>query len=108
MFTSPTAAVVCADAIVVAVRVLGIEVRTGIHVGEVEVRGDDMAGLAVPICARVAAHAGLGQVLVSSTARNIVAGSRRRFADRGEHELKGVPGRWQLCTLVRDEAAIGR
>jgi class 3 adenylate cyclase len=108
-FTSPSAAIACADAIVDAVRVLGIEVRVGLHAGEVEVRGavkKDVAGLAVHICARVAAHAGPSEVLVSSTVRDIVAGSRRRFVDRGEHELKGVPGRWQLCALVRDEATI--
>jgi len=103
-FTSPSAGIACADAIVDAVRVLGIEVRVGIHAGEVEVRGTDVAGMAVHIGARVAALAGPSEVLVSSTVRDIVTGSRRRFADRGEHELKGVPGRWQLCALVRDEA----
>lgn len=110
-FTSPSAAIACADAIVDAVGVLGIEVRTGIHAGEVEVRGafkEDVASLAVHIGARVAALAGPSEVLVSSTVRDIVAGSRRRFVDRGEHELKGVPGRWQLCALVRDEATIRR
>lgn len=107
-FTSPSGAIECADAIVDAVHVLGIEVRVGIHAGEVEVRGADVAGLAVHICARVAAHAGPSEVLVSSTVRDIVTGSRRRFADRGEHDLKGVPGRWQLCALVRDEAMINR
>ncbi|MBV9321114.1 MAG: adenylate/guanylate cyclase domain-containing protein, partial [Mycobacterium sp.] len=107
-FTSPSAAIECADAIVDAVHVLGIEVRVGIHAGEVEVRGADVAGLAVHICARVAAHAGPSEVLVSSTVRDIVTGSRRRFADRGEHDLKGVPGRWQLCALARDEAMITR
>ena len=107
-FTSPSAAIACADAIVDAVRVLGIEVRVGIHAGEVEVRGADVAGLAVHICARVAALAEPSEVLVSSTVRDIVAGSRRRFVDRGEHDLKGVPGRWQLCALVRGEATIRR
>jgi class 3 adenylate cyclase len=108
MFTSPSAAIECADAIVDAVHVLGIEVRVGIHAGEVEVRGADVAGLAVHICARVAALAGPSEVLVSSTVRDIVAGSRRRFADRGAHDLKGVPGRWQLCALVSDDATIRR
>lgn len=110
-FTSPSAAIACADAIVDAVRVLGIEVRVGIHAGEVEVRGtlkEDVAGLAVHICARVAALAGPSEVLVSSTVRDIVAGSRRRFTDRGAHDLKGVPGRWQLCALVRDDATVRR
>lgn len=107
-FTSPSAGIACAAAIVDAVRTLGIEVRVGIHAGEVEVRGTDVAGMAVHIGARVAALAEPSEVLVSSTVRDIVTGSRRRFVDRGEHELKGVPGRWQLCALVRDEATIRR
>jgi class 3 adenylate cyclase len=107
-FTSPSAAIECADEIVDAVHVLGIEVRVGIHAGEVEVRGADVAGMAVHICARVAALAGPSEVLVSSTVRDIVTGSRRRFIDHGEHDLKGVPGRWQLCALVRNEATIRR
>ena len=107
-FTSPSAALGCADEIVDAVRVLGIEVRVGIHAGEVEVRGDDVAGMAVHIGARVAALAAPGEVLVSSTVRDIVTGSRRRFADRGESELKGVPGQWQLYALVREHATVRR
>ena len=110
-FTSPSAAIACADAIVEAVRALGIEVRVGIHAGEVEMRGvlkDDVAGLAVHICARVAALAGATEVLVSSTVRDIVAGSRHRFVDQGEHELKGVPDRWRLFALVRDDVAVKR
>jgi class 3 adenylate cyclase len=110
-FTSPSAAIACADAIVDAVRVLGIEVRVGIHAGEVEVRGarkEDVAGMAVHIGARVAALAGPSEVLVSSTVRDIVTGSRHRFADRGEHELKGVPGSWRLCALVRELATVTR
>ena len=107
-FTSPSAALACADEVVDAVRALGIEVRVGIHAGEVEVRGDDVAGMAVHIGARVAAQAGPGEVLVSSTVRDIVTGSRHRFADRGEHALKGVPGHWQLCALVREHAVVRR
>jgi class 3 adenylate cyclase len=105
-FTSPSASIACADEIVNAVRVLGIEVRVGIHAGEVEVRGaskNAVAGMAVHICARVAALAGPSEVLVSSTVRDIVTGSRRTFADRGEHELKGVPNRWRLYALVREQ-----
>ncbi|MGB6206640.1 alpha/beta fold hydrolase [Mycobacterium sp.] len=108
-FTSPSAAIACADAIVDAVRVLGIQVRVGIHAGEVEVRGalkEDVAGMAVHIGARVAALAGPSEVLVSSTVRDIVTGSRHRFADRGEYALKGVPGHWQLCALVRELATV--
>ena len=80
--------------IVDAVAALGIEVRVGIHAGEVEVRGHDIAGMAVHIGARVAALAGPSEVLVSSTVREIVTGSHRTFTDRGEHRLKGVPGTW--------------
>ena len=107
-FSSPSAALACAHEIIDAVRVLGIEVRVGIHAGEVEVRGADLAGMAVHIGARVAALAGPSEVLVSSTVRDIVTGSRRRFADRGESELKGVPGEWRLYALVREHATVGR
>lgn len=107
-FTSPSAAIACADAIVDAVRVLGIEVRVGIHAGEVEVRGADVAGMAVHIGARVAALARPSEVLVSSTLRDIVTGSRHRFGDRGETALKGVPGYWRLYALVRERAVVRR
>jgi class 3 adenylate cyclase len=105
-FPSPSAAIACADALIDAIRVLNIEIRVGIHAGEVEVRGDDVAGMAVHIGARVAALAGASEVLVSSTVRDIVTGSRHRFADRGEHHLKGVPGQWQLCALERAHATV--
>ena len=111
-FSSPSAALACADELVDAVQVLGIEVRVGIHAGEVEVRTgaskDDIAGMAVHIGARVAAQAGASEVLVSSTVRDIVTGSRHRFADRGEYALKGVPGEWRLCALVREHAVVNR
>jgi class 3 adenylate cyclase len=105
-FPTPSVAIDCAEAIVDAVRVLGIEVRAGIHAGEVEVRGADVAGMAVHIGARVAAFAGPSEVLVSSTVREIVTGSRRKFAARGEYELKGVPGVWALYALAREGATI--
>jgi class 3 adenylate cyclase len=108
MFTSPSIAIDCADAIVDAVRPLGIEVRIGIHAGEVEVRGDDIAGMAVHIGARVCALAGPSEVLVSSTVREIVTGSRRMFTARGEYDLKGVPGRWRVHTLVRETASVAQ
>jgi class 3 adenylate cyclase len=107
-FSSPSAALACADEIIDAVQVLGIEVRVGIHAGEVEVRGPDVAGMAVHIGARVAALAGPSEVLVSSTVRDIVTGSRHRFDDRGESALRGVPGQWRLCTLVREHAVVNR
>jgi class 3 adenylate cyclase len=108
MFTSPSVAIDCADAIVDAVHPLGIEVRVGIHAGEVEIRGDDIAGMAVHIGARVGALAGPGEVLVSSTVREIVTGSRRMFDERGSYELKGVPGRWRVHALVRENATVKR
>ena len=106
-FTSPSVAIDCAEAIIDAVQALGIQVRVGIHAGEVEVRGaspkKDVAGMAVHIGARVAALAGPSEVLVSSTVREIVAGSRRTFAESGEYELKGVPGRWRLYAVARKQ-----
>lgn len=98
-FTSPSVAIDCAQAIVDAVRPLGIEVRAGVHAGEVELRGADIAGMAVHIGARVGALAGPGEVLVSSTVREIVTGSGRSFTERGEHDLKGVPGRWRVYAV---------
>ena len=100
-FTSPSVAIDCAEAIVDAVRPLGIEIRAGIHAGEVELRGADIAGMAVHIGARVGALAGPSEVMVSSTVREIVTGSRRSFTERGEHDLKGVPGRWRVYASTR-------
>lgn len=88
------------DGFLAASRAAQLEVRAGIHTGECERRGADLAGLAVHIAARVASEAGPGEVVVSRTVRDLVGGSEMRFVDRGEHELKGVPDRWQLFTLV--------
>jgi class 3 adenylate cyclase/pimeloyl-ACP methyl ester carboxylesterase len=107
-FASPSVAIDCAESIVDAVRALGIEVRVGIHAGEVEMRGADIAGMAVHIAARVGALAGASEVLVSSTVVEIVTGSHRRFADRGEFELKGVPGTWRLFKLTLEHAVLTR
>jgi pimeloyl-ACP methyl ester carboxylesterase len=95
-FDGPARAIRCAQAIVVATRRLGIEVRAGLHTGECEVRGHDLAGLSVHIAARVAAEAGRGEILVSGTLKDLVVGSGIGFGDRGEVELKGVPGIWKL------------
>ena len=81
-------------------RSLGIDVRAGLHTGEIELRGDDVAGLAVHIGARVSALAGAGEVFVSSTVKDLVAGSGIDFEDRGEHELKGVPGSWKVYAVA--------
>jgi class 3 adenylate cyclase len=99
-FDGPGRAIQCGCAMRDAVRALGIDIRVGLHTGEVEVRGDDVAGVAVHIAARVAHHAGAAEVLVSSTAKDLVAGSGIEFDDRGEHELKGVPGTWKLFSVV--------
>ena len=95
-FDSPAQAVRCALSAADRVGSLGVEIRAGVHTGEVEVRGADLGGLAVHIGARVAAAAQPGEVLVSSTVKDLVAGSGVAFEDRGEHELKGVPGEWRL------------
>ena len=95
-FDGPARAVRCATAIVGAMPGIGLEVRAGVHTGEVELMGADVGGIAVHIGARVAALAGPGEVLVSGTVRDLVAGSGIEFADRGEAALKGVPGLWRL------------
>ena len=99
-FDGPARAVRCALAIAAAVRSLGIEIRAGLHSGEVEFQDGQIAGIAVHIAARVMALAGTGRVLVSSTVKDLVVGSPIRFADRGTHPLRGVPGEWGLFEVV--------
>jgi class 3 adenylate cyclase len=99
-FDGPARAIRCARAISEAVRPLGIEVRAGLHTGECEIMGDDIAGIAVHTGARVAALAGGGEVLVSSTVKDLVAGSGIEFTDRGAHALKGVPGEWRIFAVA--------
>ncbi len=101
VFDGPARAVECGAAITDSVRRLGIEIRAGVHTGECERRGDDLAGLAVHIGARVGTAAQSGEVLVTSTVKDLVIGSDLRFADRGARELKGVPGEWRLYALAR-------
>jgi len=98
-FDGPGRAIRCSCAIREAVRPLGIDVRAGLHCGEIELRGDDVAGMAVHIGARVSALAATGEVFVSSTVKDLVAGSGIDFEDRGEHELKGVPGSWRIFAV---------
>ncbi len=95
-FDGPARAIRCACAIRDAGRTLGLEIRAGIHTGECELLGDKLTGLAVHLGARVAALAGSGEVMVSSTVTDLVAGSGIVFDDRGEHVLKGIPGTWRL------------
>jgi class 3 adenylate cyclase len=99
IFDGPARAVHCATAIRDAVLQLGIEVRVGLHTGEIERRGDDVAGIAVHIAQRVQSLARPGEVLVSRTVVDIVVGSDLQFEDRGEHELKGLPGTWRLFAV---------
>jgi class 3 adenylate cyclase len=106
-FDGPARAIRCACAIVEAVRPLGLEVRAGLHTGEVELLGSKVAGIAVNIGARVAANAAPGEVLVSGTVRDLVAGSGIAFEDRGLAQLKGVPGEWRL-SAVADQGAGDR
>jgi class 3 adenylate cyclase len=98
-FDGPGRAINCAQAIATRSRDLGLDVRAGLHTGECELRGDDLAGIAVHIGARVAALAGPGEVLVTSTVRDLVAGSSIDFSDRGRHALKGVPGEWDVLAV---------
>jgi pimeloyl-ACP methyl ester carboxylesterase len=100
-FDGPARAVRCASSVKEAVRPLGLEVRAGLHTGEVELMGDRVAGIAVHIGARVGALADPGEVLVSSTVKDLVAGSGLRFVDRGAQALKGVPGEWRLFAVER-------
>ena len=95
-FDGPARSVRCARAISEGAGALGIEVRAGVHTGEVELRGDDVAGLGVNIASRIESLAGPGEVLVSRTVTDLVTGSGLGFTDRGAHDLKGVPGSWQL------------
>jgi pimeloyl-ACP methyl ester carboxylesterase/class 3 adenylate cyclase len=99
-FDGPARAIRCAEAITRGVRSLGLEVRTGLHSGECEIAdGGKVAGIAVSTGARIAAKAEPGEVLVSSTVKDLVAGSDLSFVDRGAHALKGVPGEWRLYAL---------
>jgi class 3 adenylate cyclase len=98
-FDGPARAIRCAQAVVESVQALGLEVRAGLHTGECELLDGKVAGIAVHTGARVASYAKPGEVLVSSTVKDLVAGSGLSFQDRGTHELKGVPGEWRLYAV---------
>jgi class 3 adenylate cyclase len=102
-FDGPARAVRCALAVATGVRDLGIEIRAGVHTGEMQMIDDKAGGIAVSLGARVAALAGPGEVLATSTVRDLVAGSGLIFEDRGERELKGVPGGWHLYRVVSEK-----
>jgi class 3 adenylate cyclase len=99
-FDGPARAIRCARSIVESVRSVGLEVRSGLHTGECELSGDSVRGIAVHTGARVTSVAGAGEVLVSSTVKDLVAGSGIEFTDRGVHELKGIPGEWRLYAVT--------
>lgn len=101
-FDQPAQAVRAADAIVAAVAKLGVSIRAGLHAGEAEAADEKIGGIAVNIANRVMSAAEPGEVLVSGTLRDLVAGSGLEFSDRGLQELKGVPGKWRLWALVRE------
>jgi class 3 adenylate cyclase len=98
-FDGPARAMRCASSIVDEASELGIEIRAGLHTGEIELRGQDIGGIAVHIGQRVSALAGPGEVLVSRTVTDLVAGSGLEFEQRGEHELKGLPGTWAVYAV---------
>jgi class 3 adenylate cyclase len=96
LFTGPAQGVRCAEQVIADSQGLGLDVRTGVHIGEVERTRDDVAGLAIHLAARIMSLADAGEILVSRTVRDLVVGSELTFADRGEHDLKGIPDRWDL------------
>ena len=98
-FDGPARAIRAAHAIRAELADHGLQIRVGLHTGEVELVGDDLAGIAVHIAARVLAQAKAGEVLCSRTVKDLVAGARFGFTDRGTHQLKGVPDAWQLYTV---------
>jgi len=100
-FAGPAQGVRCAVAMVEAAQHAGLEIRAGLHAGEIELRGDDIVGLAVHIASRVSALAGAGEVLTTGTVRDLVVGSGIVFDDRGRHTLKGVPDEWQILAVER-------
>ena len=99
-FDGPARAIACGCELRDRLRPLGVDVRVGLHTGESELRGEDIGGIAVHIGARIAALANAGEVLVSRTVTDLVAGSGIEFADHGIHQLKGVPGDWQLFAVT--------
>jgi class 3 adenylate cyclase len=105
-FDGPARAIRCAQALVNGVRELGLEVRAGVHTGECELHDGKVAGLAVSIGARVAASAGPNEVLVSQTVKDLVAGTGVVLEDRGERDLKGVPGRWRVYQAIPPEPVV--
>jgi class 3 adenylate cyclase len=103
-FDGPARAIACAQRIVEGASELGLDVRAGIHTGECELVGEKIAGISVVTGSRISSLAASGEILVSSTIKDLVAGSGFDFEDRGEHELKGVPGEWRLYAVTALES----
>jgi len=103
IFDGPARAIRCAVAVAARVRSTGMDIRSGLHSGECEMRGDDIGGIAVNIGARVSDLAGPSEVLVSSTVKDLVVGSGIRFDDRGPHALKGIADEWRLFVVAGEE-----
>ena len=99
-FDGPGKAVNCASAIREDAHRIGIEIRAGLHVGEIELRGEDIGGIAVHVASRVMSNAKPGEILVSSTVKDLVIGAGIEFEERGGRELKGVPGTWNLYAVA--------
>lgn len=99
VFDAPARGIECAKRLRSALSHAGIAIRAGIHTGEIELRGEDVSGIGVHIAARVAALAGAGELLVSRTVKDLVAGSEYAFASRGSHRLRGIPERWELLSV---------
>ncbi|MFA5709509.1 adenylate/guanylate cyclase domain-containing protein [Mycolicibacterium sp.] len=106
-FDGPTQAIRCAEGVRIEAETLGVEIRAGIHTGECELLDGDIGGIAVHIAARILGHAGAGEILVSSTVRDLVVGSGTGFEDRGIVELRGVPGTWRLLAVDPHGARVG-
>jgi len=100
LFTGPAQGVRCAERVSAEARDLGLELRAGLHTGEVERSRDDVAGLAVALAARITSLAGAGEILVSRTVKDLVIGSELTFTDHGEHDLKGIPDRWPIYIVA--------
>jgi class 3 adenylate cyclase len=98
-FDGPARAIRCAESIHEFLRAIGLDVRAGLHTGEIDLVDGDVGGIAVHLGARVMAQAGAGETVVSSTVKDLVAGSEIAFEDRGEYQLKGVPGTWRLFAV---------
>ena len=108
VFEGPAKAIRSARAMGTALHPLDIEIRAGVHAGECDRRGEDLAGIAVNVAARIISHAGPGEILVSGTVKELVLGSGIEFADRGTHTLKGVPDEWHLFAVTADGRADAR